>query len=85
MNSPEAGVERSKEAALPSSRRMLRANEVADTLGISTRQLYRQIQAGSLPQPVHFGKRCARWPIEAIEKCLKLKAAESLRGLSGSR
>lgn len=84
MHSPEAGVERSKEAVLPSSRRMLRAGEVANTLGISTRQLYRQIQAGLLPQPIHFGKRCARWPIEAIDKCLKLKTAESLRGLPGS-
>lgn len=81
MNRPSCS-DSSKTSALPTSARMLKVGEVARVLDISIRQVYRQVQNELLPRPVYFGKRCARWPVEAIEKCLKSKAAESLRGLS---
>lgn len=61
----------------PRSSRMLTADDVADALKISRRQVYREVQRGTLPKPVHFGQRCSRWPAESLEEFLASKANES--------
>jgi predicted DNA-binding transcriptional regulator AlpA len=41
---------------------MLDVHGFAAMLGISTRQLRRLVDAGRVPPPVRFGRRCPRWP-----------------------
>ncbi|HEY4311889.1 MAG TPA: helix-turn-helix domain-containing protein [Pirellulales bacterium] len=45
---------------------LIKANEVADLLGVSTRTLWRLLSEGRLPQPVRLGGN-TRWRLPDIE------------------
>lgn len=46
---------------------MLDVNQVADRLTCSPRTVYRQVDMGRMPSPVHIG-RLVRWPASAIDE-----------------
>jgi len=46
-------------------RMTLPAVGVADALGISTRQIWKMLAAGRLPEPIRLG-RCVRWRLDEI-------------------
>jgi predicted DNA-binding transcriptional regulator AlpA len=57
--------------------RLLKAIDVATSLGISQRQLWRLRATGELPAPVRVGRRCIRWRVEDITRFIdRLKAAK---------
>ena len=44
----------------------LRASEVAAALGISPRQFDNLRSAGRMIEPIKFGARCYRWPVDEL-------------------
>ncbi len=46
---------------------LLTIKDVAGFLGITPRTIYREIQRGSFPKPIHLTKRQTRWQLADIE------------------
>ena len=46
---------------------LLRVRDVAETLGVSKRTVWRLVSGGRLPQPVAIG-RCKRWRQADVEQ-----------------
>lgn len=49
---------------------LLTARAIAQRLGISTRTLWRWIEAGRFPQPARLSRKTLRWSAEAVEDWL---------------
>lgn len=47
--------------------KMLTLKQLAERWQMSTRHIRREVQSGTVPKPVRFG-RCLRWPLLAIEQ-----------------
>jgi excisionase family DNA binding protein len=62
---PAAGPDASGNRATPSPA-MLDIDALAEVLGVSSRHVRRQVDAGKFPQPVRLGG-CVRWPRAAVE------------------
>ncbi len=52
---------------LSSGDRLLRVSEVAKTLSVSSRTIWRMTDRGELPRPVRIGTRMVRWRESEIE------------------
>jgi len=63
----ESSVVEARSPSLSIQRRLLTAAEVAHFLNISTRQVWRLADSGTLPGRVKLG-RLTRWRLDAIEK-----------------
>jgi excisionase family DNA binding protein len=61
---------------------MLTITDVCQRLQISRRQVYRCVNRGQLPAPIHRLGRKAAWPTSAIEQLEAAWTAESLAELS---
>lgn len=46
---------------------LLKVKEVAELMGISTRQVWRLSAAGDLPAPIVLGRRTKRWRAAELE------------------
>ena len=55
-----------KQRATKSDIQMLTAQELADSLRISVRSVWRQVSIGKIPEPTYVG-RLARWPLPIIK------------------
>lgn len=55
---------------LVSGPRMLTTEDLVQILGVSDQTIRRWREAGAMPQPVRFGRRCIRWPAATIEAWL---------------
>lgn len=53
-------------ASLENEDRLLRASEVIKKLGISRTTLYRLIEKGIIPKPLHLGSKIIVWPLSQI-------------------
>ena len=51
--------------------RMLNLFEVCDMAGVSKSTIYRMVEAGTFPAPVHVGPRASRWRQSAINQWLE--------------
>ncbi len=57
---------------------LLTIKQVAGFLGITPRTIYREIQRGTFPKPIHLTKRQTRWQMADIESHVaKLRASAS--------
>ena len=50
---------------------LLSAAAVARRLAITTRTLYRLVEAGLVPPPLRFSRKLVRWRAADIEHCLE--------------
>ena len=46
---------------------LINIKQVASILGITPRTIYREIQRGTFPKPIHLTKRQTRWRMADIE------------------
>ena len=46
---------------------MMTVSDLAVSLRISVRSVWRQVSSGKLPPPIHVGRQ-ARWPVKTIQK-----------------
>lgn len=53
-------------AKVENEERLLRATEVIKKLGISRTTLYRMIEKGTIPKPLHLGSKIIVWPLSQI-------------------
>ena len=51
--------------------RLLRVQEVARLLAISTREVWRRADSGTLPKPLRLGVKVRRWPQDEIEAVIE--------------
>lgn len=64
--------------AAPAFGVLLTIKQVAGFLGITPRTIYREIQRGTFPKPIHLTKRQTRWQLADIEAHVaKLRALAS--------
>ena len=61
------------------SARYLTARDLCARWGISRAKLHRDRRAGYAPQPVRFGARCVKWPLEEIEAFERRLAADRVQ------
>lgn len=60
---------------------LLRLPGVRARTGLSRSEIYRRIQAGDFPQPVHLGERSRAWPEhEVLAWCQARIAARDAKG-----
>ena len=57
---------------------LLNIKQVASLLGITPRTIYREIQRGTFPKPLHLTKRQTRWRLADIEAHVEKLRAVSL-------
>jgi predicted DNA-binding transcriptional regulator AlpA len=50
---------------------LMSAAAVARRLAITTRTLYRLVEAGLVPAPIRFSRKLVRWRAADIERCLE--------------
>jgi excisionase family DNA binding protein len=63
---------------LPATR-LIKVDELAEMLGVSTRTLYRMVSAHKVPEPIRLGG-CTRWRLDLVREwieqgCPDLKGA----------
>jgi predicted DNA-binding transcriptional regulator AlpA len=59
---------------------LLNAAQVADSLGISKRTLWRMVSTGEFPQPIRFGQRNSRWLWRTVADFIQAKAEQCSDG-----
>ena len=55
----------------PIAGKLLRVSDVAERLGVSTRQIWRLVATFGLPEPITVGRRSKRWRPADIESYIK--------------
>jgi predicted DNA-binding transcriptional regulator AlpA len=54
---------------------LIKADEVAHLIAISTRTLWRLVSTGQFPRPVQFG-RSTRWRVADVEEWIKSRSSD---------
>ena len=58
---------------------LLTVREVCERLSISRPTLYRKIDTGAIPKPVHIGNNCPRWRSDTLDAFLQDLAPKPAR------
>ena len=51
--------------------KLLRINEVTETIGLSTPSIYRLMAEGKFPRPIKIGQRAVAWRKKDLKKWIK--------------
>lgn len=60
----------------PKEKKIIRANELAQLLGISNTTLWRWRRSNAVPQPIYLGPRMIGWRVEDINSWLENASAK---------
>jgi len=55
---------------------LIAVNEVSRIAGLSRSEVWRQVKAGTFPQPARLGARCTRYSLAEVSEWVKQRLAE---------
>jgi excisionase family DNA binding protein len=64
-------INAAKQARIDLAEELIPAADVAHLLRVSTRTVWRLVEAGHLPEPVRFNRKLVRWRASDIRKFLE--------------